>query len=918
MADSFKDSDSLPPVRDDRVAPTADRLPERLGSESETHLPQPSDRNFLEEPPTVISSRKGSAHDSHGRPYSAVELTLGRELVGQTLGHFQLDAFVGAGGMGAVFRGHDTQLNRRVAIKVLSGEHNAKEETVRRFKNEAQSAARLDHPNIARVYAVGEDKGWNYIVFEYIDGTNIRDEVERNGPLELELAISYLVQIAEALDHAIMRDVVHRDIKPSNILIDAKHHAKLVDMGLARLHQVNSQDSDLTASGMTLGTFDYISPEQARDPRSADVRSDLYSLGCTLFFMLTGRPPFPEGTVLQKLLSHSGEEPPDPREFRPELPEEVVHILSRLMAKNPNDRYQMPGELIAAALVVIDDLGLAAPHVTSAVYLPTSEQRNTLLERHLPWAMPVVILLAICLVSDAIWSAQDDSFIWPPSYVNVADLQSIDGEEQEQGKGRSSKPNRESGPGNVIPVELEDVKPKPEKTASVVDSTSVNSAAGSSKASLPARSPEVVSPEKTKTATIPSPEAKPEETRPPQAAVAANVVVVPTNVESLYEAITMVQADPLLDTIELRYNGERPARPLLVEDTSLTIRAGVGYSPTIVFTPQDYEPELLNWMMLITRGSVTLQNISIKMSVPPASTRSWTLFEMENAKQVVLAGCQVTIERNDEKMFREEMRRGIAVVSIRSMAIEPGVSSTLATSRYSTISIQDSLIRGEASMIRSNGQQPLNIFCDNCLLALSGNLLNSTSTTIDNAMSGMVKLTFDGCTIDTGGSIIRRDGASCIPLRMTMKDSIVAWGQASPLLSQRSSTQTTEKILNSLDFGDGNLKYNVYEMSMPTRTMMQLTSTAQMGESQTIDYGEWKLLWDDNFSEPSNSIWATPISPLKLYSSRTPQDYVLLNDLARNIALRPSRRNAGTNFEELPFWPLPLPGVGQAKSATTN
>src|SRR5205085_4312833 len=134
---------------------------------------------------------------------------------------------------------------------------------------------------------------------------------------------------AEALAHSSSRDVVHRDIKPSNVLVTAGRHVKLVDMGLARLHQVESSD-DLTASGVMLGTFDYISPEQARDPRSADVRSDIYSLGCTLYFMLAARPPFPDGTALQKLLWHSGEDPPDPRRFRPEIPPHIIRLLEKM------------------------------------------------------------------------------------------------------------------------------------------------------------------------------------------------------------------------------------------------------------------------------------------------------------------------------------------------------------------------------------------------------------------------------------------------------------------------------------------------------------------------------------------------------------------------------------------------------------
>ena len=265
---------------------------------------------------TVISRRASpsSGSSSHSQVPAAIgspRIEVGSALEGICLGHFRLDKFVGGGGMGSVFRGEDLRLGRIVAIKVLSRER-TDPETLRRFQNEAQSAARLDHENIARVYYVGEDQGLHFIVFEFIEGVNIRDLVEKNGPLPLSDAISYVLQVAEALEHASQRQVVHRDIKPSNVLVTAEGRAKLVDMGLARL-RMESDREDLTASGVTLGTFDYISPEQARDPRIADVRSDLYSLGCTFYFMLTGQPPFPDGTLLQKLLSHSSEHPADPR-----------------------------------------------------------------------------------------------------------------------------------------------------------------------------------------------------------------------------------------------------------------------------------------------------------------------------------------------------------------------------------------------------------------------------------------------------------------------------------------------------------------------------------------------------------------------------------------------------------------------------
>jgi serine/threonine-protein kinase len=232
---------------------------------------------------------------------------------------------IGGGGMGAVFRGLDQRLNREVAIKVMPGARRDPE-ALRRFRLEAQAAARLDHPNIARVFYVGESEQWNYIVFEFIDGVNIRDLVEMQGPLSVDDAVFFTRQVAEALQHATERGVVHRDIKPSNILVTASGKAKLVDMGLARDTSTEKSTGDQTASGITLGTFDYISPEQARNPRDADVRSDLYSLGCSLFFMLTGNPPFPDGTALQKLLNHGSVPPPDPRGWRDDLSDQLYEI----------------------------------------------------------------------------------------------------------------------------------------------------------------------------------------------------------------------------------------------------------------------------------------------------------------------------------------------------------------------------------------------------------------------------------------------------------------------------------------------------------------------------------------------------------------------------------------------------------------
>lgn len=331
---------------------------------------------------------------------------LGQALEGQQLDHVLLEKFVGGGGMGAVFRAWDTNLHRTVAVKVLSLRQAGDNESERRFQTEARSAARLDHPNIARAHYVGEDRGVPYIVFEYIEGTNVRDLVYGSGPLQLSDALNITLQIAGAIAHAWEREVVHRDIKPSNIILTPEGLAKLVDMGLARIEFLEQTEQDKTATGVTLGTFDYISPEQARNPRDADIRSDIYSLGCTLFFMLTGRPPFPEGTVVQKLLAHQNEPPPDVRELRPDVPEVVSALLATMLAKQPSERFQTPLDLSGAITLCIEQLGLLLPAAALPAYVGAWSPTPQKWRRHLPWIIPFALLAAIVLVLGIFWRQQ--------------------------------------------------------------------------------------------------------------------------------------------------------------------------------------------------------------------------------------------------------------------------------------------------------------------------------------------------------------------------------------------------------------------------------------------------------------------------------------------------------------------------------
>ncbi|MBI2806514.1 MAG: serine/threonine protein kinase [Planctomycetes bacterium] len=304
--------------------------------------------------PEPISSNQNKVTDL-GRS-AAMSDSLIAGLRGKRLAHYELIEPIGVGGMAAVIRARDTQLDRFVALKILPPDMAHETENIQRFHQEAKAAAKLDHANIARVFYCGEDQGLHFIAFEYVEGVNLRTLLEQRGRLSALEAIRYVVQIATGLEHAASRGVVHRDVKPSNIIIMPSGQAKLVDMGLAR-NMERHNERDLTQSGVTLGTFDYISPEQALEPREADARSDIYSLGCTLYHMLTGMAPVPEGTPAKKLHHHQHVAPIDPREIDPAIPAELVMILGKMMMKEPRDRYQRPLHLVHYLMKVARQLG---------------------------------------------------------------------------------------------------------------------------------------------------------------------------------------------------------------------------------------------------------------------------------------------------------------------------------------------------------------------------------------------------------------------------------------------------------------------------------------------------------------------------------------------------------------------------------
>jgi serine/threonine protein kinase len=278
---------------------------------------------------------------------------------------------LGEGGMGQVFKARNWKLNRLVALKIIRKERLNNREIVRRFQREVRASAQLNHPNVVHAFDCGECDERHFYVMEYVDGTDLAKLVRRNGPMPIEEACDCIRQAALGLQHAFERGLVHRDIKPHNLLLAKSSNGqaviKILDMGLARLDSGDgSMDSGtMTREGAVLGSLDYIAPEQARNSHLADTRADLYSLGCTLYFLLTGQTLFTSGSPTEKLLKHQFQPPPSIHVLRPDVPASLATVLQRLLAKQPEHRYQTPAETAAALSAVLSGAAVPAGHVAA-------------------------------------------------------------------------------------------------------------------------------------------------------------------------------------------------------------------------------------------------------------------------------------------------------------------------------------------------------------------------------------------------------------------------------------------------------------------------------------------------------------------------------------------------------------------------
>ena len=264
---------------------------------------------------------------------------------------------LGAGGMGVVYLAEHRLMKRRVALKVVLNASLNDPEAAARFHREVEVAARMSHPNIVTAHDAEQFNGTTFLVMEYVPGTNLSALVAQTGRLPVGTAVEYIRQAAVGLQHAHEHGLIHRDLKPSNLMLTPKGEVKVLDFGLVRMSDkpsgVGCGLDTPTKTGIVMGTPDYMAPEQAADSSRVDTRADVYALGCTLYFLLVGREPYPLPSTLDKLIAHKVTPLPDPSKERPDVPPPVVAVLRKMTAKKPDDRYQTPAEVVAALSALV-------------------------------------------------------------------------------------------------------------------------------------------------------------------------------------------------------------------------------------------------------------------------------------------------------------------------------------------------------------------------------------------------------------------------------------------------------------------------------------------------------------------------------------------------------------------------------------
>ncbi|MGB7347151.1 MAG: serine/threonine-protein kinase [Pirellulaceae bacterium] len=313
----------------------AERLVEKIREKHDGELP--------EEPKRVARyfEKQGLITPWHS------EKLLAGKYKGFFLGKYKLLGHIGTGGMSSVYLAEHVRLQDRRAIKVLPKARVKDASYLARFQLEAKAIASLNHPNIVLAYDIDNDGDVHYIVMEYVNGLDLQQLVKKDGPVDPSTAADLIAQGARGLAHAHERGVIHRDVKPANLLIDQEGVVRLLDMGLALVAADDQESLTVANNENVLGTADYLAPEQALNSHTVDHRADIYGLGCTLYFLLTGKPPFSDGTLAQRIAKHQTEMPTSIRQLRPDVPGEMEGICVKMIQKDPKYRYQTADDVAA-------------------------------------------------------------------------------------------------------------------------------------------------------------------------------------------------------------------------------------------------------------------------------------------------------------------------------------------------------------------------------------------------------------------------------------------------------------------------------------------------------------------------------------------------------------------------------------------
>ncbi|MDR1140212.1 MAG: serine/threonine protein kinase, partial [Planctomycetaceae bacterium] len=766
-----------------------------------SYLPEPSESEFSE------SEQPATEPKETATVLTPEIFASGIIPAGTILGHFVINSFIGGGGMGRVYLATDMALDRKVAVKVLPRQRANDLGTVARFMNEAKSAARLNHEHIAQVYFAGEQSGIPYIAFEYVEGINVRSMVDDYDAFPLPQALNYLIQISHALSHAADHGVVHRDVKPSNILITREGRAKLIDMGLARLLDPSESKEDLTASGVTLGTFDYISPEQARDPRSADIRSDIYSLGCTFFFMLSGRPPFPEGTVLQKLLQHQGDEPPDIRAFQPNIPAEVALLIQKMMAKDPRQRFQTPAALIESLVNVAKMLGLQPTGPGKLIWVMTPPSRTSLLLKHIPWLATITCLIVtVCLLS--LYSSERFGNLEVPNIPEIG-TETINAQHSASPETGTTAPallpivpavkEQRIPRENRSPFNATFYSPLVRRSADFLFSATINSepfGGGLRPAFLPFKGQIAGTTEESKNSngllnvleiqknfdTVEKPVLPfAESSLPKQRCVDPS-----GETSGSYASLGVALADAEKQTvIELKWNNYMKIDPLIFAGHQLKIVAAKGYHPILFFESSDSPYVSQNPRSMFTVGSSEIEfaDLAIEMRIRQGVlAQDWSLFELIGGNKLTFSRCCLTIRNkaisdnsayhDDVAFFRNGASQGGINPIVFDLTVETpssfsesfsnvtntgnfetttaagaATNTTASTSaEHLNMTITDSFLRGEATLLQCDVPQTIECNVKNSLIALAKSFVQTEDTKRTTPQDSVIRIRLERIT----------------------------------------------------------------------------------------------------------------------------------------------------------------------------